>query len=465
MLALVAATAALAPQDRDLREYEQRRLALRIQSGQRHLEYGLALRKKGLTTPAAEQLFLAVELSRGHHGTAESVLKLMRNRSDSFWKRELKRPTRAQLEGYTARSGKLRDEDRNAHFDLVRWCEGRGLAEQAAGELNDLFLDLERPLVFEPDGSLELPWGRLTGALARHARESAVEINGQLYPRDLFLSRLRHVPALHESASDALVVRTTTSAEDARELHALSSALFPVLEAENGARPSRRLQVVVLEKRADYEAYLDAVGLQRHRTADGFADLRCATAVLTSEGSDRDHVLGLVLHELTHLYQLALSRAVLPSWYLEGSAEASGGEGTFTWDGTTLVTGLPMDLERLRAVQAERMPLTPFLEGEALHLLGRDRAAARRFYAQSWAFVRFLETGLEGRHARRFERWLDLCLGSGMGADLDRPYAGHASESLDLFFELFGKDLDELEEAFVVWLDGTIATLGNEASR
>lgn len=465
MLAMTAATVTLVPQERDLREYEQRRLALQLESGQRHLEYGLALRKKGLTTPAAEQLFLAVETSDGHHGTAEVVLKLMRDRSDDFWKLDRKRPSRAQLDGYTARAGKLRDEDRGERFDLVRWCDRRGLDEQAFAELNELFLDLDRPLVFEADGGLELPWGRLTGDLARRVRENAVELNGQLYPRDLFLSRLAHVPALHECASDALVVRTTTSVEDARELHALASALLPVLEAENGARPSRRLQVVVLERRADYEAYLDAVGLQRHRAADGFADLRCATAVLTSEGSDREHVLGLVLHELTHLHQLALSRAVLPSWYLEGSAEAHGGEGTFAWDGTTLATGRPLALERLRAVQADRMPITPFLEGDALHLLGRDRAAARRFYAQSWAFVRYLETGNEGRHARRFERWLDLCLGSGLGADLDRPYAGHAAESLDLFFELFGDELDGLETSFGAWLDETITALESGAPR
>jgi hypothetical protein len=257
-----------------------------------------------------------------------------------------------------------------------------------------------------------------------------------------------------EVTSPALRVRSSASQEEAAHVHAAASALLPELCAELGIVPERRLQLVVLDRRRDYGAYLDIAGLSDHRAADGFADRAAGTAVLCSEERTPEYVLGLALHELTHLVQLTASPAAFPSWYMEGSAEAYGGEGTFTFDGTTLTTRGTMSRARLDELRAAPLPLRELLEGDALAFLARDKAGARRFYAQSWAFLRFLETGAGAEVAERLERWRTMCLGSILGADLYRPYAMDRSASAELFLELFGRDLERLEGEFGVWLGG-----------
>ncbi|MGH7151537.1 MAG: hypothetical protein ACREIU_12605, partial [Planctomycetota bacterium] len=54
---------AQAPKEAALKEFEKRRLEGLFRSGQRHLEFGAEIRKRGLTTQSAEQLLLAVEAS------------------------------------------------------------------------------------------------------------------------------------------------------------------------------------------------------------------------------------------------------------------------------------------------------------------------------------------------------------------------------------------------------------------
>jgi hypothetical protein len=98
------------------------------------------------------------------------------------------------------------------------------------------------------------------------------------------------------------------------------------------------------------------------------------------------------------------------------------------------------------------LPLRELLAGDALPLLARDRIEARRFYAQSRAFLRFLEQGAGVEVAERLERWRAMCLGSILGADLYRPYSMDASASHELFLELFGPDLERLEREFGAWL-------------
>src|SRR5262245_44480293 len=79
-------------------DYKTERTRVLALSGERHLDYGLELRKKGLTLQAAAQILMAVEASQGRNPAAETVLNLMRTYQDEFWKHKLEKPTREQLE-------------------------------------------------------------------------------------------------------------------------------------------------------------------------------------------------------------------------------------------------------------------------------------------------------------------------------------------------------------------------------
>lgn len=443
---------AQARQEAAIEAFKEERERVLIACGQRHLEYGLELRKQGLTLQAATQIVLGVDASRGRNETAEFILRLMRQFEDAFWKRKLGKPSAEKLAAYERRAAKLRQQDLEDLLALVRFADRKKLTEQAWEELADLLLALDEPLAFDEKGALVVAGERLDGPLAERARREAVEIGGKSYARDTFLRRVPGVLRVFEATSPALRVRSTASKDEATRVHAAASALLPELCAELGIVPERRLQLVVLDRRRDYGAYLDIAGLSDHRAADGFADRAAGTAVLCSEERTPEYVLGLALHELTHLVQLTASPAAFPSWYMEGSAEAHGGEGTFTFDGTTLTTRGTMSRARLDELRAAPFSLPELLAGDALELLARDRTAARRFYAQSWAFLRFLEEGAGPEIAERLERWRTMCLGSILGADLYRPYAMDRSASAALFQELFGKDLERLEAAFLVWL-------------
>jgi hypothetical protein len=93
------------------------------------------------------------------------------------------------------------------------------------------------------------------------------------------------------------------------------------------------------------------------------------------------------------------------------------------------------------------------LNADALDLWRVDRAKALRFYAQSWAFRRFLAEEAGTELSERLERWRAMCLGAALGADFRNPYGADRTASQELFRELFGEELDPLERAFREWLE------------
>src|SRR5262245_48458225 len=247
--------------EKALDDFKEERTRVLAECGQRHLEYGLDLRKKGLTTQAASQILVAVEASMGRNPGANLVLDLMRTYEDAFWKRKPVRPTPQKLAAYDEKAAKLRLADREARLGLVRWAERKDLEEQAFLELRELLIELDEPLVFDERGALVLLGGKVAGPLAERVRADAIQINGRPYARDTFLRRVPQVVRIFEHATDALRVRSTKSVEEAVALHAAAAALLPVLRDDFGASPERRLQIVVLGERAVYDAYLDTVGL------------------------------------------------------------------------------------------------------------------------------------------------------------------------------------------------------------
>src|SRR5262245_51984230 len=155
--ALLLVLASISPQGRRekaIEDYKEERTRMLLYSGQRHLEYGLELRKRGLTTQAAAQIVMAVEASQGRNSGATFVLRLMRTYEDEFWKRKIEKPSRDKLEAYDKRAAKLRKEDHEAWLELVRWAQRADLDEQAYEELRELLLALDEPLDFDARGRL-----------------------------------------------------------------------------------------------------------------------------------------------------------------------------------------------------------------------------------------------------------------------------------------------------------------------
>ena len=226
--------------EKRIEEFKEERTKALLECGQRHLEYALELRDKGLTVQSAAQLVLAVEVSEEKHEGANLVLYYMRLYDDAFWKRRVTKVSPVKLETYEKKSAKLRVQDNRDRLEIVRRALARGLDAQAYEETKELLLALDEPLVVDAKGALVLPGGTLGGELATRVQGEAIHINGKPYVRDRFLARLPELTRLYEATSPALRVRSDTSAAEAEELLAAASALFEHLGQDLGAVPDRR---------------------------------------------------------------------------------------------------------------------------------------------------------------------------------------------------------------------------------
>src|SRR5882672_11458277 len=99
-------------------DFAARRTKLLIECGQRHLELGLDCRDKGLTTQAAEQFVLAVEVSERQNTGANAVLSLMRQYDDKFWKKTAPKPSPARREAYAKKASDVRRDNLEAWLEL-----------------------------------------------------------------------------------------------------------------------------------------------------------------------------------------------------------------------------------------------------------------------------------------------------------------------------------------------------------
>jgi hypothetical protein len=447
------AAGARGQQDVARKEFEKKREATVLRAGQRHLEYGVELRKRGLTTQAAEQILLSVEASEGKNPGAKQVLSLMRALDDKFWSKKAPKPTKAGIDAYAKEAAKLARQARKERVDLALLAHAGGLKAEAGDEVRKVLVARDEPLELDLSGSLLLEGERMPPEVSKPFREEAIEINGRLYARDLFLSRLPRLGRIWEKTTPELRVRSTRSAEEAETFHAMASGLLPRLEADIGARPWRRLQPVLLGERKTYEEYLDAADLQGHKTMDGFADRVAFVALVCAEGMGEPSLQRVALHELTHLFERGCSSAVMPGWYMEGFAETYGGDGVFRWDGTRLETGGDFERLRVEELRKSRFPLEKFLAADPLDLWGSDPDGASRFYAQSWAFLRYLRTGAGAEIADRLGRWEAMCRGSAIGAEAGAPLKTDRAEAEALFLRTIGEKIEGLEKGFGDWLE------------
>lgn len=453
---LLAGAALLTPGDDDRSRFLAMRTKALADAGQRHLELGVDLRREGLCVQAAEQIVRAVEVSGGQNPGALMVLRLMQNLDDAFWRKKLPRPGTPRLDSYAHEAHRLDLADEKQRLDAALWAWTHRLWEDAHAEYVEIVSARGEPLEFSKSGCLALESGTLPEKESQRIHDEAVAINDKLYIRDRFLAALPQLKELFEMRTPGLCVRSTKSLAEARSVHALVLQLLPVLEQDLGARPTRPLTLVVLGDVALYETYLDAVKMPEHKAALGFADQLSGIAVVCSGKIQEGEVAGVCLHEMTHSFHFAISRSSMPSWYSEGLAESYGGQGVYSLQEGKLSVGGVMTAARLEPLRASTLPfgLRELLEGNAARLLGSDPERAHSFYAESWAFVRFLRSSAGEDVARRFAQWEQTCRGAlvdaviaGLPAEKDKPLT-----SSDLFLKSFGKELPKLEDAFSAWL-------------
>jgi hypothetical protein len=426
-----------------------------VQASRRHVELGIWCRDAGMVSQASNEFVRAVEVSEGQDAWAVNILKLMRKLDDAFWKKVAKNPGAAMLRTYEKRARKADEEALEDRVALAKWAgKKKELTEEAFQEWQGVVRLTDKPLEVGADGVVTLPAGLVPPEISKRLLDEAVTINGKRWVRDEFLAKMPEIKELDEAESDELRVRSQGGPEQAKDLLAICRACLPTLEADTGGRPTRRMQVFVFAKRADYALYMDRAGLPQHKLAAGVADGATFTTVIAGEGMEVETLRGVALHEMSHLYQYGVTPVVMPSWYAEGFAETYGGEGTFTWDGATLKPAGVMSGGRLEALKTDAgyLPFATLLAGDALKLINEGKGGWAPFYAQSWALRRWLRTAAPDEVRERFSLWETMCRGAALGAQQGKPNEGDTTPAQEAFQRILGKDLPALEPAFRKWL-------------
>lgn len=440
--------------------FEKRKRKALLDAGQRHLEIGVWCRDQGLVQQATAEFIRAVEVSEGRHPGAQKLLAVMRQYDERFWKKQRKNPPAGLLAVYDRKAEKAALDEQTDRLDLAAFAQQGGLADEAIAEYTDLLRRLDAPLSFDGKERIVLPGGTVPEGPSARIKAAAISVKdaagaARLWVRDEFLARLPEVKEISEAAAPRVRVRTQRGADEAADLLALAQALLPRLEEDTGGRPTRRMNVFVFADRKTWGSYLDAAKISGRKLASGLAVSGDFTALVCAEGHDADAVRGIVLHELSHLFDFGVTRAVMPSWYREGFAETYGATGTFSWtDGKLTIGGLLEKrlLDDLRADGA-LIPLAELFAANAYDLLAADKARGHRFYAESWAVMRYLRSGVDVALTDAFRVWELGCRGGAAGAEIGKPDSRNETPACDLFrTQVLGERLPEIDKAFRAWL-------------
>jgi hypothetical protein len=156
------------------------------------------------------------------------------------------------------------------------------------------------------------------------------------------------------------------------------------------------------------------------------------------------------MHEMSHLFMYGVTPVVMPSWYAEGFAETFGGEGTYVWKDGALNAGGTMVESEIAPLETDAgfIPLAQLTAGDALAMLSKSAKDGRRFYAESWAFLRWMRTGAPPDVQARFRIWEVACRGAAFGAKAGKPREQDTAPATEEFRRRFGADLASLEAGF-----------------
>ena len=448
VLVLAGAIAAQSVGEMLEKEYQKLRKEELLAAGQRHVDLGWSIRDKGLQQQATLQFVRAVDVSEGTHGGAAMVLGIVRNYGEAFWRKKRKVPSKAGLAEYEKNAAKIEVEDRKGQIKLAKAAQKAKLdARMKEHWLQALRLGAEVEVVKNV--------GKIDGEtvpleLLAWLQEQTVAVNGDKRRFEVTGGKAPKLAGLREVKSERLIVCTDVAGDLAERLHALGTAHWPRLQERLEGAPVRPLRLFVFGKRDDYVAYLKACGHEGASAGSGLCDYGTFQTLVCAEGLAADDLNAMVLHELSHLFFFGCAPVAMPDWYAEGFAESFGGQGTFLWDGKQLTLGGKMRQDRIDAVKKAPMPLRDLFAGDAAKLLATNREQGMLFYAQSWAFQRFVLQP-DGPWRERFQWWEDECRGALLGAE-STARLGDPKPAKAAFDKLFTPDLDKLEKAFLEWL-------------
>jgi hypothetical protein len=179
------------------------------------------------------------------------------------------------------------------------------------------------------------------------------------------------------------------------------------------------------------------------------------TAVICREKLPHGALQALLLHELTHLFDLGLSKVTMPDWYREGTAEQYGGVGTFTWDAAAAkltVKGL-LCADDLAGLKRAPGTVAEILAFDALGAWSEGYEAGRAGYARCWALVRYLRSAAPAMIRDRFASWQDQCYAEGLGAVSPTQRVRDPNAATDRFRKLLGEHLETLEDGYAAFVD------------
>ncbi len=422
------------------------------ENAQRHIRLGSWARKQGLVAQATSQFLRAKEVGRGHNPGADWLIRTMRGLGDAFWRGEHKRPSKGLLRSFDKRARNVESSNRKDCFSLAKRAVAIGLTDDAVRYYAELLRDSEKREE-RKNGDLAVDDGVIPGELLAAIEQlpAKEEVEATAAPLRGLDARLAVLEGIVEVGDDLVRVRVQGDEALAAELHALCLAALPLLEERIEGAPTRRLEVVVFGERAQFREFLTDLGYG-HAEAHGVMDPG-TFAALTFADQEPHELRAVVLHELAHLYDFGVAPCVWPSWYAEGFAESFGGIGTFRWDGELLKLGAPLAPWRLlRLQQGHAFGLRELMERNAMSVLSESAERAGDYYAQSWAFVRFMRTGAGDDVAESFRAWERQCRGAALGARPGHPRIRHAAEAQAAFDRVFGPKLAELGTAFAEWL-------------
>src|SRR3954467_912244 len=225
-----------------------------------------------------------------------------------------------------------------------------------------------------------------------------------------------------------------TALKQIQDFRAGLVALFP------GMKLSSRLAttMVVLKDFNTFRDFQprDERGRRQENVGGYFTTTPQANYMVLGAYGDRDATLETVFHEYTH-FILRQNFKSLPTWVDEGVADFYSTFRSNYKDGQCVVGIAPR--ERLTTIRARGvMPIERILTNDGTATLFRDPNTMLAFYAQSWAFVHYVQLGSQGKRRGQISAYLQA---------LDRGLPVR-----DAFNTAFGVTFDQMQTELTAYV-------------
>jgi hypothetical protein len=173
-------------------------------------------------------------------------------------------------------------------------------------------------------------------------------------------------------------------------------------------------------------------------------------------------------HEGWHQYVARHLKGRLPPFLEEGTACLFE---QVQWDGELPRWNLSRNTSRLTSLRAalagnQLYPLSQLVRMHAGQVVGKSNAKIEAFYAESWAFARFLYDGQHGRNRPALQRMLSDAAAGRLFDDTSRQLSDgplwDSSTAKPMLEHYLGSDLGQIEQSFKSYMDQLASTEGEQ---